>query len=323
MPLLLPSRLRRTALAALTSAAALLAAGCSQPRDAAATQPLESLAGAPATATWSALQPEAALLHLPDRRDHAVTLRERRPAQGVMQEIELSARGGTGRNLLTLAVHGDTAMPGLFPGKPSEAGIKAEIAAAFPGRTLRIVPQPRRNSFGPYGLAVATGPDGQRCVYAWQWLERDDRRVRDELGGAASWRARICRKAQTLDEIAAALDEIAIGPQPDIASTPAPSPTRTTNPTRKHAAQPAPTTRQAKSTEPVAALPSPAPGGQRYLAAVSSAQRPAANPAGAQTMLDQSLPAEAYRGPMARTAQIPRPALREAAVPRSAIPVPD
>ncbi|WNJ89971.1 cellulose biosynthesis protein BcsN [Bosea sp. 685] len=318
-----PSRLRRATFAALTGVATLSAAGCSQPRDAAATQPLESLAGAPAAATWSALQPEAALLYLPDRRDRATALREQRPTQGVMQEIELPARGGTGRNLLTLAVHSATPVPGLFPGKPSEAGIKAEIAAAFPGRALRIVSQPRRNGFGPYGLAVATGPDGQRCVYAWQWLERDDKRVRDALGGAASWRARICRKTQTLDEIAAALDEIAIGLQPDIANAPAPSPARAANPTRTRAAQPAPATRQARSAEPAAALPSPAPDGQRYLAAVSSAQRPPAGPVGAQAMLDQSLPAEAYRGPMARTAQIPRPALREAAVPRSAIPVPD
>lgn len=320
---------------------ALLAAGCSPPRPVATAQPLESLAASPASATWSALAPQAALIRLPDGRDRAVGLRQRRQSEGLVQEIDLPARDGTGRNLLTIALHGEAAVQGLYPGKPSEAGVKAELAAAFPGRQFRISPQPRRNAFGLYGLAVSAGPDGQRCVYAWQWLDGDDRRVGGALGGAASWRARICRRTQTLDEIAAALDQIALGLAPEAAASPSVAPPE---PVRERHARPAPASRQARAPNapsalrtPASSTPAPArslslsvalplPGadGRRYLAAPPTAPQRPAGLDRAHAGLDQSLPAEAYRGPNAGATAPPRGATRAAAdAPRSIVPSPE
>lgn len=310
----------RLAFAALAAAAL---AGCAQPRTSTAEPSLEALVGAPAAASWTALLPQAALLHLPDGRDRPVTLRERRQARTVVQEIELPARGGSGRNLLTIAVHGEAAQPGLYPGKPSEAGIKAEIAAAFPGRTLRIVPQPRRNAYGPYGLAVSAGADGQRCVYAWQWLDRDDKRAAEALGEATSWRARICRRRESLDEIAAALDQITLGARPDLVAEPEPVRPAPAKVVRKRPAQPAVARPRAPERQPVAALPAFTPGGQRYLAEVPAGLRLPAGANGVQPVLDQSLPAEAYRGPAQHAGQTPRPVLREAQASRGAVPTPD
>jgi hypothetical protein len=315
-----PRRFAPLAFAVLATAAL---AGCAQSRNVAAEPSLETLAGAPAAANWSTLQPQAALLRLAEGRERTVSLRERRQAQTLVQEIELPAQGGSGRNHLSIAVHGEAAQPGLYPGKPSEAGIRAEIASAFPGRTLRIVPQPRLNAYGPYGLAVSAGADGQRCVYAWQWLQREDRRVAEALGGAASWRARICRKTQSLDEIAAGLDQIAIGPEPGavVALAPvAPAPARTVRARPVRTATPIVKTRPAEA-RPTA--PGLAPGGQRYLAAVPATPLLPAGTAGLQTALDQSLPAEAYRGPAARAVQAPRPVSYDAPMQRRLVPSPD
>lgn len=320
-------QLSRPLFGALVGGAVLFAAGCSQPRanlpGAAASAPsLEGLATAPSAASWSTLEAGAALLHLPDGRGQAVSLRERRSAQGNAQEVEWPARDGTGRNLLTIAVHGDATRPGLYPAKPSEAGIKAEIAEAFPSRQLRIVPEPRRNAYGPYGLAVLAGADGLRCVYAWQWLDADDRRVRDALGGSASWRARICRRSQTLDEIAAALDQVTIGVRLPMTSAP------------RAAAVPAKSVRRqqakavADSLHPVAREPAPASighgqGGQRYLAAVPAMPPRPAGESVARTALDQTLPAEAYRGPGSRQMPQSGTPVREAAMARRAVLTPD
>ncbi len=306
----------------LAAAFVLLAAGCSQ-RPVADAPSLETLAGGPAAANWAALSPQAALLRLPDGRDAAIGLRERRQGQGVTQEIELPARGGAGRSLLTIALHGDAAAPGLYPGKPSEAGIRAEIAAAFPGRSFRVVVKPRRNAFGAYGLAVSAGADGQRCVYAWQWLDGGERRVRETLGGSASWRARLCRRNQNLDEIAAALDQIAIGLQPDVVIAPQPVRAAPLKLAHKPVARTKSAPRQIRAAEPASAMPTVAPGGQRYLAAVPAQPPVPASMGAPQAALDQSLPAEAYRGPSARNAPVRRIALHDPAAVRVVVPGPN
>ncbi len=315
-----PIRFLRLALAGI---AAFSSTGCSQQRVVADAQSLETLGGLPPAAKWSALSPEAALLRLPDVGDAASGVRERRENQIVVQEIQLPARGGAGHSLLTIAVHGETALPAFYPDKPSEAGIRAEIAAAFPGRVFRFVPNPRQNAFGAYGLAVSVGADGQRCVYAWQWIDRGERRVHDTFRGSASWRARICRSNQNLDEIAAALDQIAIGAQPDVVVAPQPVRAVSTRLARKPLAQTRSTPRQTRAVEPAVALPTLLPGGQRYLADVPSQARVTASAGAAPSTLDQSLPAEAYRGPGARYLQERRIAPQEAAAMRVIEPSPN
>ena len=303
--------------------AGILAAGCSQPRGSAMAPSLEDLANAPAAANWSTLGADAALLRLPDERDRAVSLRERRLAQATAQEIEWPARDGAGRNRLTIAIHGEAVRTGLYPAKPSEAGIKAELAEAFPSRAFRIVPEPRRNAYGPYGMAVLAGADGMRCVYAWQWLDADDRRAREALGGAASWRARICSRSQTLDEIAAGLDRIAVGASTPATGAPKPVHAAPARIARGPSAKAVPVSRHPVAREPVAASPGFALGGQRYLAAVPSTQPRRDGESLARTALDQSLPAEAYRGPGTQQMQLPRAPAGQAAVMRRAVPTPD
>ncbi len=39
-------------------------------------------------------------------------------------------------------------------GRPTETGIRAELAAAFPGTAMQVVTRPAANAYGPYGLAV-------------------------------------------------------------------------------------------------------------------------------------------------------------------------
>jgi hypothetical protein len=66
-----------------------------------------------------------------------------------------------------------------------------------------------------------------------------------------------------------------------------------------------------------------APGGQRYLAAVPAQPRVPASAGASQTALDQSLPAEAYRGPGARNTPMRRIAPHEATGARVVVPGPN
>jgi len=326
---MIPFPLSRPFFVALVGVAALLVAGCSQQRAnlPAADLPsggtfspsLEGLANAPSAEQWSALDSRSALMHLPDRRGQVLSLRERRSPQWRAQEIEWPAPGGVRHNLLAIAVHGRAARPDLYPAKPSEAGIKAEITAAFPSHRFTIVKEPRRNAYGLYGLAVLAQVDGMRCVYAWQWLDSDDRRVREALGGSASWRARICSRSETLDEIATALDHITIGAKSPMTSTPK-APSVAAEAVRR---RPAKASRPSVVRELAPASIGYSQGGQRYLAAVPAIPPQTSGESVEQTAFDRTLPAEAYRGPSSR--QIPQPAtpVRESAKAHRAVPAPD
>lgn len=321
---LLPIRLAVVAAAGL----GLLAAGCADRRDAQAILPLETLAATSANTGWTALGPAAALVRLPDVWGRAQSVSERRLNDGVAQEIMLRSAPSLGRNHIAIAVSQNAGIANPGPGKPTEAGIRAELASAFPDRTMRVVGLPRHNAFGPYGLAVASGPGRERCVYAWQWLDRDDRRIAERLGGSASWRARICRSDATLDQIAADLDRIDVGLDAQRARELEPPQTKPRPVVRK--ARPAQTVaRQPPAAEPIDTGSLLAPGGRRYLAPISGPANSGLAPRlpsaveGSRTALDASLPAEAYRGPTAQPGQQTRLPLRDAAVLRSAVPTPD
>lgn len=100
---------------------------------------------------------------------------------------------------------------------PSEASIRAELRQNFPATNLQVLSEPRQNRFGPYGLAVGVDRAGERCVFAWQWIEGDP-----SAAGAASLRARLCSSTLRLDDLAALLDGLRLGD--------APSPTRQADP---------------------------------------------------------------------------------------------
>lgn len=185
--------------------------------------PLEAALSQPAA--WAqAPGPASAVVTLPAGAGDVAHVRERSYANGFGQEITLrggSAAKGANRVEITVA---DPTRSGrdLAPmAKPSEAGIKAEIAARFPGLAMQVVTRPRRNAYGPYGLAVGRQAGGARCIYAWQWIE-DARAASAEgtrpqgmssLAGQAapaSVRVRMCRSDATLDQMAAHIDQMTV-----------------------------------------------------------------------------------------------------------------
>lgn len=288
-------------------AAALLmlaAAGCSARDEVRHTRSLEAFASssssAPAfeaaPASVRELPASAALVRLPAGTETAVSVGERREGGRRVQEIALARREGGERNRLLLMLYAGRA---AATERPSEAGIRAELAETFPGDQPRVLTQPRHNSFGPYGLALVAGPGPRRCVYAWQWLDGADARVRQRLGGDASWRGLICRDDATLDQIAGGFDRLDIGSASRGESKPAPA----RRPATAHA--PARPVAQAPALAPERhhAAPQAAYAGGRYLAPVTALPPGAAQAAGqAAPALDASLPAEAYRGPTTRSA---------------------
>ena len=282
----------------------LAAAGCTARDEARSTRSLEAFASSSAAApafeampaSATSLPVSAALLRLPPGTEAAVSVGERREDGRRVQEIALARREGGERNRLLLTLHaGRTAAAE----RPSEAGIRAELAEVFPGDQPRVLTQPRHNGFGPYGLALVAGPGARRCVYAWQWLDGADARVRSRLGGDASWRGLICRDDATLDQIAGGFDRLDIGSASRGESKPAPVRRAAT---AHVAARPV---AQAPIVMPERHQPAPqaAFGGGRYLAPVTALPPGAAQAAGqAAPALDASLPAEAYRGPTTRSA---------------------
>ena len=283
----------------------LAAAGCAARDDVRNTRSLEAFASSSSAATPTfdtaptaarELPASAALLRLPPDTEAAVSVGERREGGRRIQEIALARREGGDRNLIRLSVHAGRA---AATERPSETGIRAELAEAFPGESPRVLTQPRHNAFGPYGLALIAGPGPRRCVYAWQWLDGADARIRSRLGGDASWRGLICRDDATLDQIAGGFDRLDIGSASRRETKPAPArrPTIAHAPTRPAIQAPA------ISAERHQPAPQAAYGGGRYLAPVAALPPGAAQAARhAAPALDASLPAEAYRGPTTRSA---------------------
>lgn len=159
------------------------------------------------------------VLFLPVEAGGVLRVREQHFRNGTRQEIVL-AGASSGENVLEVSVRtsgGDEAPHGMLQmGKPSQRGIAIETAARFRGVPMMVVTKPMSNAFGPFGLAVGRRENGERCVFAWQWI--DD--IRGEAGGfgalmsgaaPASVRLRMCRNNMTLDEIAALMEGLRRG----------------------------------------------------------------------------------------------------------------
>jgi hypothetical protein len=95
--------------------------------------------------------------------------------------------------------------------KPTEAGIRSELASQFPKMTMQVVDRPRSNAYGSYGLAVGRWANGTRCIYTWQWIDNLKSNLSSE-GGPASVRIRLCRNDVTLDQLASNIDRLQIDP---------------------------------------------------------------------------------------------------------------
>ncbi|GJE78704.1 cellulose biosynthesis protein BcsN [Methylorubrum thiocyanatum] len=267
----------------------------------------------------SALAQSAPVLRLPGAGPVAGVV-ETRLRDGFDQRIRFE--GGDGRNHAEVALRNETGDLLLaFPprlAKPSQFGIEGEIAVRFPGQVLRIV-APRRNGYGPIGLALGTD-----CLYAWQWFERASTAQRVASRGglfdasltptagrrALSLRIRLCRTAQaSLDDLVAAVERLTISLPGEPGARPTPARPRPPvvrrerpAPVKRQAARPAPgepppeaAPKPTPSAPPPAVTPQAAPalrpptptdpGGRRYLApttpqgAVPAPDPSAANPA--------------------------------------------
>jgi hypothetical protein len=98
----------------------------------------------------------------------------------------------------------------MEPARPSRAGIAAELAAAFPEGSMRVVDDPLYNAYGPFGMAVGLS-EGRTCAYGWQWIA-DQPRLRQPAGSAVSWRITYCRKDATPGQLAAIMKQVAVKP---------------------------------------------------------------------------------------------------------------
>lgn len=158
----------------------------------------------------------SAILALPSQAHVRGGLEERRYANGWRQSVPLDrAVAAKGWNELTVDIRTDEAAvrDGAIPmGKPTEDGLRRELALRFPTTQMRIVAKPLQNALGPFGLAVGAGTNGMRCAFAWQWVDdlravstRGDATGSSVIRGAeipASIRLRVCRKGVTEEQFA-------------------------------------------------------------------------------------------------------------------------
>lgn len=150
-------------------------------------------------------------------------VREQTYANGVSQRIMLA---GDAANRMDVSIRVDgarQAATGIIPmQKPTQEGIRLELAERFPSVQMQVVARPMRNTYGPFGLAIGRGAGETRCIYAWQWIDdagdlrSSNASVFKKLGAVtgnaapASLRLRLCREGVTVDHLASAMSGIVV-----------------------------------------------------------------------------------------------------------------
>ena len=217
-------RLLKRSSALLLAAACLGAAGCTHDDG---TASLEASMGAPrvrthaevmalASARPSRKQPIAVL---PPEAGAVRDVRVHDYVDGLRQDVALSGSAfAPVRNGITVLAR-TSAEPTLDErvplARPTEAGIRSEIGAQFPHLAMQVVERPSSNSYGPYGLAIGRAGDDIRCLYAWQWVDANRMPPLAGVAGPVSLRVRLCQSGTSFDAMAALVDHLAIGGEPD------------------------------------------------------------------------------------------------------------
>ncbi len=270
----------------------------SVPRD---RSKMVALAGEPAVARGSLRMP--AMVALPPEAGAVAKVRTRVYANGLRQDIILkAASSGRYENALVVMARTDrrqTLDEQVPLYKPTEAGIRSEIGAHYPGVSMRVADRESSNAYGPYGLALGrTGAD-LRCVYMWQWI--DANRLPPDAGfaGPATVRVRLCQAGASFDAMAALLDHLTIGADGtrfDTAMNLAPADAHDERPAKK----------PRRPARHGLAEASPSEGkladahGSVYMAPLVPSSAKAAQPSPSLTAgLSRDLPAQAYLGPKA------------------------
>lgn len=158
--------------------------------------------------------PEFAAAYLPSLAGGIQAVRQTISKDHLRQEIVYQNQTAlAGENVLTIEV-GPPA-DGAFLRPPTEAKVRAEMRAAFPGKSLAISPVIADNVGGPYGYATITEGTGA-CLYAWQHVKSItpadsdgfDKFTRNHL--SASIRLRYCHPAITADRIHLLMDGLKV-----------------------------------------------------------------------------------------------------------------
>ena len=176
--------------------------------------------------TATAVPVSSAAATLPQNAGRIIEVSETRFSDGVSQQIVLAGdRSAHGANRIDVAfrlqAENDVVSENKVPmSRPSETGIAREMEQLFPGMEMQTVPVLLQNAYGPYGLAAGRRGNGERCIYAWQWIE-DGGNTSGVLRNPAfavfqgpmpvSVRIRLCRANASADQLAAVAGELAIG----------------------------------------------------------------------------------------------------------------
>lgn len=103
------------------------------------------------------------------------SLQETPYANGRRQRISLEGADTTSRIEVMLRTGGRGGIP---MERPTRSGIAIELEQLSSEGAYRIVRQPMRNRYGPFGVALS-----ERCAYAWQWIDN----LRGAEAGGSRW----------------------------------------------------------------------------------------------------------------------------------------
>ena len=132
-----------------------------------------------------------------------ITVLERRYRDAIVRESILATNSRVyGQNFLTVTLYGPVGYETVDDNALGEDSIHpTQIAREFgwylfglPMRTSLIYTQ---NKYGPFGFATGIAPSGDRCLYAWQHVERP----LFLKAGAISIRLRLCNSRATEQEL--------------------------------------------------------------------------------------------------------------------------
>lgn len=291
--------------------------------------------GAPSTeGRYAALSagPAASRVILPAGAGRVVSVEERRASTGLRQDIALDRidSGDTAapsRNAVVVSL--TTGRGSLFGaasvglGRPSRAGIRADLRERFPDVAMEVVTQPVRNAYGPYGLATGARADGLHCLYAWQWIAAGHAGL-PERDTEVSLRVALCRRGAGAGGLKAMIDDLRIAPA-GVAARPVPEALaqhpRLDAGTEGRRLAGRGVRMRGPAAGPVAA-PASAPAARLSAPKFSSPRLPASTAIAG--ILDPDIPARAYRGPEFPGQRPVAPsATPSAATPSAAAHVPD
>ena len=310
-------RLPKRSSALLLAAACLGAAGCTHDDG---TASLEASMSAPRAQTHTdvmALAPDRSsrehpIAVLPPEAGAVREIRVHPYVDGLRQDVALSgsAFAPVHNGIVVLArTSAEPTLDERVPlDRPTEAGIRSEIGAQFPHLAMQVVERPSSNGYGPYGLAIGRAGGDVRCLYAWQWIDANRMPPQAGLAGPVSLRVRLCQTGTSFDAMAALVDHLAIGGEPDaqvaavepaaiVAPPEAPRKIvhRRAHAAREHRAHPSQLAHR-QQADPLAPTQA-ASSGPRYMTAASRVPAAAIAASPAPTPFAADLPPQALLGP--------------------------